>query len=161
VISATEAQLAILRDPRQSRARRAEALKFVVHFLGDMHQPLHAGDRGDRGGNDVTVWYQWRRTNLHSLWDSRMIEARGPAEDQLVSALERRVREHPDLASVRAGSITSWVMESHDVARDLVYPRLSPWLVITEGYVDDAMPAIEQQMFRAGVRLAALLNEAL
>ena len=161
VVRAAEEQLAILRDRRQSRERRAEALKFVVHFIGDLHMPLHAGDRGDRGGNDVVVWYQWRRTNLHALWDSRMIEARGPAEDQLVSALERRAREHDDLASVRSGTVASWTLESHHVARDLVYPRLSAWLFITEGYVDDAMPVIEDRLFKAGVRLAGLLNEAL
>lgn len=161
VVSATEAQLAILRDRRQSRARRAEALKFVVHFIGDLHMPLHAGDRGDRGGNDVVVWYQWRRTNLHALWDSRMIEARGPSEDEMVNALERRVREHRDLAPIGAGTVASWTLESHDVARDLVYPRLSVWLFITEGYVDEAMPVIEDRLFRAGVRLARVLNEAL
>lgn len=161
VVSAAEAQLGILRDRRQPMARRAEALKWVVHFIGDLHMPLHSGDRGDRGGNDVVVWYQWRRTNLHSLWDSRMIEASGVSEDQMVSGLERRVREHSDLASVRAGSIAAWTLESHDIARDMVYPRLSSWLVITDGYVREAMPVIETQLFRAGVRLAAVLNDAL
>jgi hypothetical protein len=159
VVSAAEAQLAILRDRRQSDERRAEALKFVIHFIGDLHMPLHAGDRGDRGGNGVTVWYQWRRTNLHALWDSRMIEARIAGEDQLVSALERRAREHDNLASVRAGTITSWTMESHRLARDLVYPRLSPWLFITDRYVDEAMPVIEERLFQAGVRLAGVLNQ--
>ena len=161
VISAAEAQLAILRDRRQPNARRAEALKWVVHFIGDLHMPLHSGDRGDRGGNDVVVWFQWRRTNLHSLWDSRMIEASGVNEDQMVSTLERRVREHSDAAALRSGTIASWTLESHDVARDMVYPRLSPWLIITDGYVRDAMPVIEEQMLRAAVRLAGLLNEAL
>jgi hypothetical protein len=161
VVSAAEAQLAILRDRRQSRERRAEALKFVVHVIGDLHMPLHAGDRGDRGGNDVVVWYQFRRTNLHSLWDTRMIEARGPGEDQMVSALERRVRAHPALEAIRVGTIADWTLESHDLARDLVYRHLSPWLFITEGYVDRAMPAIEEQLMRAGVRLARVLNETL
>lgn len=161
VVQAAEAQLAILRDRRQPQERRAEALKWVVHFIGDLHMPLHSGDRGDRGGNDVVVWYQWRRTNLHALWDSRMIEASGTAEEQLVSALERRVREHGDLSSVRHGNVADWTMEAHDLARDMVYPRLSPWLVITDGYVQAALPVIETQLFRAGVRLAKVLNEAL
>jgi hypothetical protein len=161
VIGAAQQQLAVLRDRRQPAARRAEALKYVIHFIGDLHMPLHVGDRGDRGGNDVTVWYQWRRTNLHSLWDTRIIEAIGPAEEQFAGTLERRVRERHDLATIRAGTIADWAMESHAMARDFVYPRLSPWLVITDGYAAEAMPHIEERLLRAGVRLAALLNGAL
>ena len=65
------------------------------------------------------------------------------------------------LAAIGAGTVASWTLESHDIARDLVYPRLSVWLFITESYVDEAMPVIEDRLFRAGVRLAGVLNDAL
>jgi hypothetical protein len=71
------------------------------------------------------------------------------------------VRAHPALEAIRVGTIADWTLESHDLARDLVYRHLSPWLFITEGYVDRAMPASEEQLMRAGVRLARVLNETL
>lgn len=160
IVQAAESQVAILRDERQPRERRTEALKWVIHLIGDMHMPLHAGDRDDRGGNDVVVWFRWQRTNLHALWDSGIIESTGVSEDELVTLLASRVRERQDLAAIRAGSIADWTLASHNVARDLVYPRLSPWLIITQGYVEAATPVIEEQLLRAAVRLAAVLNEA-
>lgn len=160
IIKATEAQLAILRDRSQPRERRAEALKYVVHFVGDLHQPLHAGDRGDRGGNDVTVWHSLRRTNLHSLWDSRLIEAFGKSEQELVTELEREARTR-DTASITRGTIVDWTLESHDVSRDYVYPELPAWHFITQRYVDNAEPIVREQLLRGGVRLAALLEQAL
>jgi hypothetical protein len=161
VVSAVEAQLAILRDRRRPAAERAEALKWVVHLIGDLHMPLHAGDRGDRGGNDVVVWYQHRRTNLHTLWDSRMIASRGLSEDQWVTRIEQRMQAHGDLGRLATGSVAAWTLESHDLARDVVYPRLSPWLIVTESYVEAALPVVEEQLVRAAVRLAAALNAAL
>lgn len=160
VISAAEEQLAILSDRSQPRAKRAEALKYVVHFIGDLHQPLHAGDRGDRGGNDVTVWFRMRRTNLHSLWDSRLIEAFGVSEQELVTQLEREARSR-DIAAITIGSITDWTIESHDASRDYVYAELPAWLFITQRYVDNAEPIIREQLLRGGVRLAAVLEKAL
>lgn len=160
IVRAAEAQIAILSDHRQPRAARAEALKWVIHLLGDMHQPLHAGDRGDRGGNDVTVWFRFRRTNLHSLWDSGLIEANGIDEQQMLSRLERTAAAR-DTRPLTSGSVADWVLESHDIARDFVYPRLSAWLFITPGYASDAEPVIEEQLLRAGVRLAAVLERAL
>jgi hypothetical protein len=107
------------------------------------------------------VWYQNRRTNLHALWDSRMIASRGLSEDQWVTRIEQRMRAHGDLRRIAAGSVAAWTLESHDLARDVVYPRLSPWLIVTEGYVDVALPVVEEQLVRAAVRLAAVLNAAL
>jgi hypothetical protein len=161
VVSAAAAQLAILGDRRQSRTARSEALRWVVHLIGDLHQPLHAGDRGDRGGNDVVVWFQNRRTNLHALWDSRIIESRGMSEDQWVSLIERHLQRRRDLRDLAAGSIAEWTMQSHDRARDVVYPMLSPWYFITSGYAEAALPVLEEQMLRASVRLAEVLNAAL
>ena len=61
----------VLRDRQAPRPDRIEALKFLVHFVGDVHQPLHAGYGVDRGGNDIKVWFYGDNTNLHSLWDYR------------------------------------------------------------------------------------------
>ena len=81
-----------LRDPTASAADKRLALRFTIHIIGDLHQPLHAGRPGDRGGNNVKVTWFGEQTNLHSVWDSGMIDSR-----QL---------SHSELAGWLAGSIT-------------------------------------------------------
>lgn len=161
VIGTLETQQKILADRTRSRAERAEALKWVVHLVGDLHMPLHAGDRGDRGGNDVKVTMDGRQTNLHAVWDSGLLAALGIDEERMVVTLTRRIDRRGDLAVVAAGSPTDWAMESHDVARDVVYPFLPPSLVIDRRYVDVSALVVEDRLLRASVRLAALLERAL
>ena len=67
--------IATLRDTAAPREQREEALRFLVHFIGDMHQPLHAGERHDKGGNDVHVTFEGHPFNLHAAWDGKLIEA--------------------------------------------------------------------------------------
>jgi len=160
VIRAVEEMQARLRNRALPAAERAEALKFLIHFVGDLHQPLHAGDRSDRGGNDVPVVFDNRPSNLHSLWDTPLLEraARQPGWK------ERTVR-HAGLFERRRlqkGTADDWAWEAHGISRDLVYPNLPATrpAVIGDAYVNAAAPAIETQLRRAGLRLAKLLNDA-
>ncbi|MFP3648289.1 S1/P1 nuclease, partial [Paraburkholderia sp. SIMBA_054] len=73
VIVALKVQTALLADHSQTLETRRQALKFVVHFVGDIHQPMHAGYAADKGGNDFQLQFNGKGTNLHSLWDSGMI----------------------------------------------------------------------------------------
>src|SRR5664279_2381701 len=75
VVGALERQIAILGDKSRPDSVRSEALKWVVHLTEDIHQPLHAGDRGDRGGNDVKLTFLGQQSNLHSVWDSGLLTA--------------------------------------------------------------------------------------
>ncbi len=161
VIGTLEAQQKILADRSASRADRAEALRWVVHLVGDMHAPLHAGDRGDRGGNDVRVELDGRQTNLHSVWDSGLLGVMQRSEEELVKSLLHRIERRGDLKQIRAGTITDWAMESHDRARDVVYGLLPTTLSIDIPYRISAAPVIEDQLFRASVRLAWLIEQAL
>ena len=161
VIAALEAKLAILADRKRSNQERGDALRFVVHFVGDMHQPLHAGERADKGGNDVKLSYEGRQTNLHALWDSGLLNATLESEDAFVSAITERLEHRGDLAIITGGSITDWAMESHDVARDVVYSFLPASLAVDHSYLTAVRPVLEDRLLRGGVRLAALLNRAL
>ena len=161
VIRTLEAQEKILADRSRPRAEREEALKWVVHLVGDMHMPLHVGDRGDRGGNDVKLEFNGRPWNLHSLWDSGMIGASGHNEEWYVVMLRNRIRQRGDLRQIASGSVLDWAMESHAVARDVAYPFLPSSLVIGDRYVEIATPVLEDRLLRASVRLAALLERAL
>jgi hypothetical protein len=161
VVSAISEMMARLRDRSLDRSKRAEALKFLVHFVGDMHQPLHAGDSRDRGGNDVQVTYAGRATNLHSAWDTALLR------DWLARPAEKaRLEKGPGYwkrRSMSRGTIDDWIWQTHAVARDIAYRRLPQArpAAIDEGYLAAAGPAIAQQIERAGSRLARLLNEAL
>lgn len=158
VVAALEKQTAILADPGRSDAERRQALKFVVHLVGDVSQPLHAGHGHDRGGNDYQVNYRNKGSNLHSLWDSGLLNARRRDEDAWLA----RLRALPAPAAVSplpADAARLWAEQScHVVATPGFYPRGH---VIDEAYVDAHLPVAEQQLRLAGARLAATLNAAL
>lgn len=161
VVSAFEAQAAILADRSRPDAERAEALKWVVHLVSDLHQPLHAGDRGDRGGNDVRVTYDTLPGNLHGLWDTGLLLRTGLDEDAWVALVEQNLRERSDLEAIAGGSVVDWVLQAHGVSRDVVYRTLPASLALDDRYLATARPAIELQLERAAVRLAAVLERAL
>lgn len=161
VIRALEEQAARLANRRLPDAERAEALKWVVHLVGDLHQPMHVGDRGDRGGNDVRITWDTLPGNLHGLWDTGLLLATGMDENQLVTMLERRIRQRGDLRAVAAGSVLDWAMESHAMSRDVVYGFLPASLALDRSYLVKVRPALEDRLLRAAVRLAALLERSL
>jgi len=163
VIAAIAAMRAKLRDPAVAPEQRREALMFVIHFVGDMHQPLHSSDDGDRGGNDVRIVFEGRPGNLHGLWDSGLLSRMG-TEDSLFAKLSAAsARRRKKLAK---GTVSDWAEQAHKLAQQVVYGKLpkappgSP-LVIRADYERRADAVIEVQIERAGARLAAVLNHDL
>ena len=146
------------RDPNLSSAARREALLFLVHFVGDMHQPLHCANNHDRGGNDVTVKFRDTSMNLHHLWDSALLDHM-PPEDQLFVSLSHEITRDQKEDWAR-GAVEDWAGESFDLARKVVYGDLPPARRVDEMYEQIADPVIERQLEKAAVRLAAILNEA-
>jgi hypothetical protein len=147
----------------------------VVHLAGDIHQPLHAADHHDRGGNTVPVVFfgqtEGRRgpLNLHTIWDEQLVE-RLVAERGGEAAMVSTPIAASNLAAWASGSIESWMPESNALARSVVYAgipgfscgaQIAQPVEIGPGYYAAAAPVIERQIRKAGVRLAALLNEAL
>ena len=146
------------RDPNLPRAARREALLFVVHFVGDMHQPLHCANNHDRGGNDVMVNFGGTGMNLHHLWDSALLD-RMPPEDRLFVALSHAITSE-EKADWERGAVEDWAGESFDLARKVVYGDLPPTRRVDESYEHIADLVVERQIEKAAVRLAAILNEA-
>lgn len=149
----------VLADTATPRAQRAVALRYLVHFVGDLHQPLHAGDNHDRGGNDVQVTFLGRRMNLHSLWDRALLESRGLREAQWLALLRAR-REFMPFDSIRAGAVEEWTTESHARARLSAYD-LPADRVLAATYATRRTSLLEEVLIRGGIRLAHLLNGAL
>lgn len=161
IFTALATQMRVLADRNAARSDRADALKWVVHLIGDLHQPLHVGERGDRGGNDVKLTWQGKPSNLHRLWDSQLIEEEDRSEDAWVTRFEREIARRGDLAAIRSGTPIDWGMESHAISRDVAYPFLPTSLMLDREYFEQVHSVMDDQLFRAGVRLASVLNEIL
>ena len=146
---------------------RLEALAFLVHFVGDIHQPLHAGDHADRGGNDLKTTYGvMPGYNLHSVWD-------GLLADRALSAAPAIVRTFApaEKAAVDQGNVRLWSEENWAISKNIAYPRAvdgdpcsakpTAPVVIDEADVTASRAALRQQVERGGIRLARLLEQAL
>jgi hypothetical protein len=167
-----ERNVRILADVRIPTRERLMALAFLVHFMGDLHQPMHTGDHGDLGGNRVQVSYGviGGRTNLHTIWDGYLADrgiSQPPGEP--AGILSQLTAE--DRATMPRGTIADWSRESWEVSKDYAYgslfqdpcaerPRDAPRPVLTEAIVERLIPVVRRQVARGGLRLARLLDEA-
>jgi nuclease S1 len=165
-LEAFEAELA---NPATPQAERILALKFVLHFVGDLHQPLHTSDNQDHGGNCVRLALAGpRTTNLHSYWDTGLITPMGA--DPVVIAGRLRADITPQVrAAWPKGDAKNWALESFGVSKSVVYTFSSPPgcdanaapMTLPAGYEAAATAAVRVQLEKAGVRLATVLNAAL
>lgn len=151
-----------LADPTASRNDRVEALKFLVHFVGDIHQPLHDVDEA-RGGNDIKVAAFGSDKcgdylcNLHGVWDYSLIEHAGYSEADYVRHLNRLIKENR-LLERRGGRPEDWANESHLLARQVLAEHAA---AVDQAYYHANIILVDQQLALAGLRLAALLNDTL
>jgi hypothetical protein len=159
----------VLTDKTKSKEERAEALKYLVHFVGDVHQPLHCANRnGDKGGNGRLVFFEKRQraVSLHSVWDSTiLIQHKGSGTRNLsyANTLNAKITKK-ELEEWSMGTPEDWANESHKIAVDVVYkdvPADGNPPKLDEDYVDKAGKVIDEQLERGGVRLAELLNRSL
>lgn len=161
----------LLADESLPVRERIMALAFLAHFVGDLHMPLHAGDRGDLGGNKLGADYGviGGRTNLHTIWDGYLADrgiSNPPGEAAgLLSELSPAERQ-----AAAQGSIDDWSRESWQVSRDFAYgtalgdpcgPTPAERPTIDEATTRRLVPIIRQQVTRGGLRLGRLLDEAL
>ena len=164
-----ERQVRLLKDKALPPHERLQALAFLAHFVGDLHMPLHAGDRGDRGGNDVKVAYGLieGRANLHSVWDGWIAE-RGITQPP--GGPDALLNEIVDTTAAAAGTVEDWSREGWQVSRDVAYatalggdpcgPKPDGRIRLDEAKIRSLLPAVRLQIARGGLRLARLLDEA-
>jgi len=159
LIAAIERDRSILADSTAPRAERAEALRFLIHFIGDLHQPLHVSNHNDRGGNQRPVTFLDHPRNLHQVWDGELIQATGWGEDQYFERLESEM-DSLDLTALERGTVVDWAMEGHRLAAEHAY-QLPANGRLGEGYLEANRPLVDRALIEAGVRLAKVLNEVL
>ena len=160
VVGAIGRYTAILGNRRLPLHERAQALNFVVHFVGDVHQPLHAGYKNDKGANDYQVQFEGEGSNLHRVWDSGLLATRHMDAREYTAFLERQGPvQLPAPIAPLDNPPAQWAEQScRIVMGGGVYPRGH---VISDAYIARERPVAERQLRLAGMRLADLLNRAL
>jgi hypothetical protein len=164
-----ERNLKLLADRKVPTRERVMALAFLVHFMGDLHQPLHAGDKSDRGGNDFKADYGAIPSNIHAIWDGlladRAISSPPPDARGILSQFGPAER-----AAMAGGTIEDWSRESWSVSREFGYgalmadpcgPLPTERPKMDEATIERLIPIVRRQVARGGIRLARLLDEAL
>ncbi len=151
VVSAIIKYSHILRNQNATRHDRVEALKFLVHFVGDVHQPLHVSHARDRGGNDIKVTFFENRTNLHSLWDSGMIRRTKKGWTEYAKELAANIAPQERLLYGTLDPV-AWATESHKLAVSNAYAIPKDGR-IGQDYLDEHFPVIERRLSIASVRL--------
>lgn len=158
VVEAIVRHAATLADAGQPMDTRRDALKFVVHFVGDIHQPLHAGYADDKGGNLFQVYYVGRGSNLHALWDGGILRTARHDWRDYADALAGEL-PHED-ARWSSTAPRQWAETScRLIGSARLYPE-RPGRLDT-GYVERQRPVVERQLAIAAARLASLLNAVL
>ncbi|MGS2721992.1 S1/P1 nuclease [Paraglaciecola aestuariivivens] len=142
-----------LTDPASSREQKQVALKFIVHIIGDLHQPMHAGNGKDRGGNQVKVSWFWEDSNLHRVWDTGMIDGENLSYTEFTAKLSRKITPEQAKAWMETDP-NVWIAESIKI-RDQVYPKSEK---LNYEYLFNHLPIVKQRLQMAGVRVAAYLN---
>ena len=162
VVGQIENDLAILSNRRLGDGVRAEALRFLIHFVADVHQPLHAEDNDDKGGNQVRVTMGRERANLHRVWDADVVEVLGRDSGRTAAAIGGALSPQQAQAWC-SGTPAAWANEAHALARDQIYPPLMgrQQLRLPRDYAWREAGIARMQLAKAGVRLAWLLNTVL
>ncbi|MFP2996281.1 S1/P1 nuclease [Spongiivirga sp. MCCC 1A20706] len=156
IIMAIRKCKAVLQDPNSSDTDKVFYLKLLVHFIGDLHQPLHCGKAEDKGGNDFQVRWFDQGTNLHKVWDSKMIDSYGMSYTELAESID--VLSKKERKAIQEGSVLDWAYESQALA-DKVYKSAKVGEKLRYDYSYKNLGTVKQQLLKGGIRLAMVLNE--
>jgi hypothetical protein len=145
-------------DERPVEVKRF-ALKFMLHILGDLQQPLHSGFASDRGGNEIRVSWFDKPTNLHALWDTLLLDRQERSADEIARRLGERIGRTPasDVRSMESADPLVWMKECQRLL-DRIYARHSGNNDFSDAYTAEFVPTVEAQLVKGGLRTAYFLN---
>jgi hypothetical protein len=171
----------VLEDPGRTKAERLFAVRVISHLVGDIHQPLHASNHGDVGGNKVKLAGSWQagpKASLHTVWDDDFVDMafagtdyRNKSELQIAKRLAAQITDAQKQAWVNGG-VDRWLQESYKLATQTAYGGLAGFacsdgeqeqerIELSGEYVGKAIAVVPEQLKKAGVRLAGILNRLL
>ncbi len=146
----------VISDPNASKEDKIFYIKLLVHLVGDLHQPLHIGRGADRGGNSIKVKWFRGTTNLHSVWDTKMIESYNMTYTELTSNLNKFSKNQKK--AIQQGSVLDWVNETRVITMK-VYDSAKVDENLSYRYMYDHFATVKTQLQKGGLRLAKVLNE--
>ena len=158
IVQAIEKCVKIVGDKTQSKEERAFHLKYLVHLVGDLHQPLHTGRFEDYGGLKITVHWFGKKTNLHKLWDSSMIDFYKMSYVELAKNSPKLTQFQ--IQKIQNTSVLDWTRESHKAVRK-IYETTLPNSKLGYEYQYAHFNFVRMQLLKAGLRLANVLNSTL
>ncbi|MDB9888235.1 S1/P1 nuclease, partial [Polaribacter sp.] len=156
LVTAIAKCVSVLKDPKSKEEDKVFYLKMLVHFVGDLHQPMHIGQKEDRGGNRIKVEWFGKGTNLHSVWDTKMIEAWNMSYIELAN--NAKDLSEAQLKAIEKGSVEDWVNEVHEITKEL-YSSVKEGENLRYRYSYDHFGTVRDQLQRGGIRLAKILND--
>lgn len=146
----------VLKNKNSSKEDKTFYLKMLVHFLGDLHQPLHIGILDDKGGNDFQVRWFGSGTNLHTVWDSQMLDSYGMSYTEV--AVNADVLSKQEVEAIKSGTVLDWMYESRALCED-IYENSTIGENLGYNYMYKYMDTVRFQLQKGGIRLASLLND--
>ncbi|WP_199609737.1 S1/P1 nuclease [Flocculibacter collagenilyticus] len=154
IYTAMRKSIDVLKDPKASNKDKQFYLRFLTHLVGDVHQPLHVGRADDRGGNSVKVEFFGEQTNLHSVWDTKLVEYQSLSytefADFIITDDKKIISEYLN------SSMEDWIKESFDL-REQVYDIGDG--EFKYGFIYKNTPTVKKRLLQAGIRLGGLLNQ--
>ncbi|MEX6686224.1 S1/P1 nuclease [Danxiaibacter flavus] len=148
--------IADFKNPSATREQKLFALRYIVHLVGDIHQPLHAGRGEDLGGNKIKMMVRGKESNLHSVWDGSIIENTNLSYKELANQCNKAITKEQRKAWKKT-TIADWVYESYTVSRE-IYADATKSTTVSYQYFEKYTPTTEERLSQAGIRLAEVLN---
>lgn len=156
VVTGIEKCKAMLIDPNTTKEEKVFYLKLLVHFIGDLHQPMHVGRKEDRGGNDVKVKWFGSKTNLHSVWDSKMLDSYDMTYTELANNTDKLSKVQ--VQNLQKGTIIDWVNDTH-INAVTAYKSVENNRDLAYSYNYKYLAMARTQLQKGGIRLAKVLND--
>ncbi len=156
LVYAIRKNIEVLKNPNATKEEKAFHLKLLVHFMGDLHQPMHTGRGEDKGGNDIQVRWFGGGSNLHRVWDSEMINDFQMSFTELAESTEDLSKQ--EVKAIKAGSVLDWMYDSKELSAE-VYGSVEKGEKLGYEYMYEWFPTVHQQLQKGGIRLATVLND--
>ena len=145
-----------LKNKSLAKDKKVMYLRLLVHLVGDVHQPMHTGHQEDKGGNDIKLSWFGKSSNLHSIWDSELIEGQQLSYTEYTQAINFCTPAQK--AKWQKDPLSKWITESYDIAQKL-YGTVTTGDKLSYRYIYDNIDTVNQQLLKGGVRLAGVLNQ--
>ena len=145
-----------LSDKNRSQQDKKNDLVFLIHLVGDLSQPMHTGRAGDLGGNTIEVTYFGEKTNLHSVWDGKLVDSQKYSYTEYAALLDIKTKK--EVKQIQMGTLEDWLYDSHQIANK-IYSQTPTGSKLGYDYQYQFNETLERQLLYGGLRLAKVLNQ--